>query len=323
MGGIATHTSWSGSRFDKNVLENVCDNTFVQDTTAEQLFQQLCAVDQVHGLHQIGYTLRADKKIYEGDPLDLRIDSINEFDSNLRPLYRGEACSSLYHSRQAEPQTSELDSAWDPGPPEGSRTSLLSGFCLCTHPCMGSHVAMHVHTIVHSHHHFQHAQFAPPANVVHCESLRDAHPWTHTSCKWTHGDINSLSSPWNTQFPWQVPLAGGSLGRAGWTPNPGMGDCRCEEGTLVGSLASSYASMAPGVQGPRCCVLSLHTTHTILLTPCIPHLRYLRTLTVLTVQYTSIRVVSRCRCGVGEQGSSWKLKQAAPLSMLVVRGATG
>ena len=60
MGGIATHTSCSGSRFDKNVLENVCDNTFVQDTTAEQLFQQHCAVDQVHGLHQIGYTLRAD-----------------------------------------------------------------------------------------------------------------------------------------------------------------------------------------------------------------------------------------------------------------------
>ena len=142
MGGIATHTSWSGSRFDKNVLENVCDNTFVQDTTAEQLFQQHCDVDQVHGLQQFRYTLRADKKIYEGDPLDLRIDYINEFDSKLRPLYRGEACSSLYHSRQAEPQPLELNSAWDPGPPEGSRTSLLSGFFLCAHPCMGSHVAM-------------------------------------------------------------------------------------------------------------------------------------------------------------------------------------
>ena len=81
MGGIATHTSWSGSRFDKNVLENVCDNTFDQDTNAGQLFQQLCAVDQVHGLQQIRYNLRADKKIYEGDPLDLRIDYVNEFDS--------------------------------------------------------------------------------------------------------------------------------------------------------------------------------------------------------------------------------------------------
>ena len=306
MGGIATHTSWSGSRFDKNVLENVCDNTFVQDTTAEQLFQQHCAVDQVHGLHQIRYTLRADKKIYEGDPFDLRIDYINEFDSKLRPLYRGEACSSLYHSRQAEPQTSELDSAWDPGPPEGSRASLLSGFCLCTHPCMGSHVAMHVHTIVHSHHHFQHAQFAPPANVVHCESLRDAHPWTHTSCKWTHGDINSLSSPWNTQFPWQVPLAGGSLGRAGWTPNPGMGDCRCEEGTLVGSLASSYAGMAPGVQGPRCCVLSLHTTHhtynlTYSMYASLTLLTYTYGTYSTVYEYTSSKQVQVWRGRAGEQ----------------------
>ena len=39
MGGIATHTSWSGSRFDKNVLENVCDNTFVHVCQTHRVVQ--------------------------------------------------------------------------------------------------------------------------------------------------------------------------------------------------------------------------------------------------------------------------------------------
>jgi hypothetical protein len=30
-----------------------------------------------YGLQQYGYNLRADTKIYEGDPLDLRIDYVN------------------------------------------------------------------------------------------------------------------------------------------------------------------------------------------------------------------------------------------------------
>lgn len=86
-------------------------------------------------------------------------DYVEEFVSNLRPLYRGEACSPVL--TKLDRQDLQLQGTIRPGirglQPPLSRAIYLVLVCAHTYIGMGSHMPMHGRTTVHSHYPNQHA----------------------------------------------------------------------------------------------------------------------------------------------------------------------